>query len=195
MYRAYCGIGSRDTPEWVRSFMRSTAGILFAKGWVLRSGGADGADLAFEHGLNREHSRGQVNRRLDDAKEIYLPWPGFLSSKSELHPKNYPFTQEEINVSAHFHPAWHNCSDAAKALHTRNMRQMVGLRAIHGGEQIPVKFVVCWTEGGKIKGGTGQALRIAEYLKIPVINFGRASNEQELIKILRELNELQDRFT
>ncbi len=36
--------------------------------------------------------------------------------------------------------------------------------------ETPVSFVVCWTIGGKISGGTGQALRIAKDLGIPIFN-------------------------
>ena len=36
----------------------------------------------------------------------------------------------------------------------------------------PVSFVVCWTPGGEVTGGTGQALRIAAdpQYNIPVFN-------------------------
>jgi hypothetical protein len=34
----------------------------------------------------------------------------------------------------------------------------------------PVKFVVCWTPGGKVVGGTGVAIQIAHKNNIPVIN-------------------------
>jgi hypothetical protein len=32
------------------------------------------------------------------------------------------------------------------------------------------KFVVCWTPGGLLKGGTAQAMRIAHAYGIPVFN-------------------------
>jgi hypothetical protein len=44
----------------------------------------------------------------------------------------------------------------------------------------PVKFVVCWTKDGKNTGGTGQALRIADYFHIPVFNFYRESDIEKL---------------
>jgi hypothetical protein len=48
---------------------------------------------------------------------------------------------------------------------TRNSFQVLGPDL-----QSPVSFVVCWTTGGKISGGTGQALRIAKDLSIPIFN-------------------------
>ena len=34
----------------------------------------------------------------------------------------------------------------------------------------PSNFVVCYTPDGKASGGTGQAIRIAEYYNIPIYN-------------------------
>lgn len=41
--------------------------------------------------------------------------------------------------------------------------------------QTPVEFVCCWTRNGEIDGGTGQALRIAIDMGIPIFNFGSMS--------------------
>jgi len=49
----YSGIGSRSTPENILHMMGDVAYRLANKGWILRSGGADGADNAFEQGLLR----------------------------------------------------------------------------------------------------------------------------------------------
>ena len=58
----YAGIGSRETPIEVQSKMSKVAKMLEDKGYTLRSGGADGADFAFEKGL------GKISKN----KEIYL---------------------------------------------------------------------------------------------------------------------------
>ena len=60
---SYAGIGSRKTPVHILSKMRRVAERLEVRGYTLRSGGADGADTAFEEGCKR--------------KEIFLPQPGF----------------------------------------------------------------------------------------------------------------------
>ena len=36
----------------------------------------------------------------------------------------------------------------------------------------PVDAVVCWTREGRVEGGTGMAIRIAEANGIPVFNLG-----------------------
>lgn len=55
----YAGVGSRATPEPVLDLMRRCATRLEVLGYTLRSGGANGADTAFEEGCCR--------------KELYLP--------------------------------------------------------------------------------------------------------------------------
>ena len=61
----------------------------------------------------------------------------------------------------------------------RNAMQILG----RWGDN-PVDFVVCWTKDGKASGGTGHALRIAEYYNIPVFNLkneGALNDLKELI--------------
>lgn len=48
----YTGVGSRETPEDVLQQMRDLSVYLDEKGYALRSGGAVGADQAFEHGAS-----------------------------------------------------------------------------------------------------------------------------------------------
>jgi hypothetical protein len=175
----YAGIGSRETPEHMQTIMNQVARYLESEGWILRSGAAEGADRAFEEGIH------------DEAKEIYLPWAGYNNHPSELNPKVYPFTQMEQDFTAHYHPAWKKCSPSARLLHQRNTRIVLGLEPIHGPHVKPVRFIVCWTVRGMPVGGTGQALRIAASYKIPIINFGKATNPKELEKQLLELDDIQ----
>lgn len=74
-----------------------------------------------------------------------------------------------------FHPAWDKCDEHAKALHARNSLIMMG-----DWLDDPVKFVVCWTKGAAVTGGTGQALRIAAAMKIPVFNIADPRHAQNL---------------
>ena len=64
--RYYTGIGSRETPPEALQTMARCARWLAEHGLVLRSGGAPGADTAFESGVDQA-----------DAKVIYVPWDGF----------------------------------------------------------------------------------------------------------------------
>lgn len=137
----YAGIGSRKTPWEICDMMQMLGMQLAELGLTLRSGRAVRADQFFEQGCDATNGR----------KEIFTP----------DHCR-----AEWIEHAAHFHPKWEKCEGYAQLAHGRNSAIMLGANL-----NAPVKFVVCWTEGGKIKGGTGQALRIAEAMKIPIFNF------------------------
>lgn len=168
--RYYAGIGARDTPESILEDMSLAARYLELAGWKLRSGGAAGADTAFENGV----------RDVGQNAEIFLPWKGFRKNQS---PK-YGSTLEARTIAKQFHPNWANVSCAGRDFHARNVYQILGEDLVSHS-----KFVLCWTEGGKIKGGTGQALRMAEHFKIPVINFGNLSTDEVSDKILEQIEQ------
>lgn len=94
----YAGIGSRETPERVLNQMNAIAILLQQEGWTLRSGGAAGADTAFELGAG-VHKEIFYARDADDAA---------------------------IELAAKYHPAWHRCSPTAKKLLARNGYQILG---------------------------------------------------------------------
>ena len=153
-YTAYAGIGSRDTPEDILALMRGIALMLYERGYTLRSGGAEGADTAFEYG-----TPGMA------LMEIFLPWEGF-NGKSSTLPKNVVLARgEAMSIAERYHPNWAACSEGVRKLMARNTFQILGFDC-----HSPVAFVVCWTKDGKASGGTGQALRIAEDRKIPISN-------------------------
>jgi hypothetical protein len=183
----YAGIGARVTPAHMLNIMSHVAKHLFTEGWTLRTGAGGGADTVFEQAVDQIAYEQGVNAR----KEIYLPWKGFNNSTSYLHPGHIPFSDQETAFTARFHPAWDRCTPAAQRLHTRNTRIMLGHPSLHGEKVRPVRFVVCWTEGGKVQGGTGQALRIAQALNIPVFNLGSATNTAELEAMIHEIERLQ----
>ena len=128
----YAGIGSRKTPPNVLRTMY-LIGHSLARVAVLRSGHAIGADLAFEAGA----------RDANGQREIFLPGDAWGNPNWRHHAKRY-------------HPTWSICSDYAKDCHARNSAIVLGADL-----NDPVDFIVCWTKDGLIKGGTGQALRIA----------------------------------
>lgn len=163
----YSGVGSRETPQHVQDTMRTVAAELGARGWTLRSGHAEGADSAFELGA------------FGRSKEIYLPWNGFngrhFGVDDAINPAALDNYKQAMVYAEHFHPAWEKCSRGARGLHTRNIYQILGQDL-----NTPVKCVVCWTKDGKSSGGTGQALRLAEYLEIPVFNLHDPAKLEEL---------------
>ncbi|MBU2792723.1 DUF4326 domain-containing protein [Acidithiobacillus thiooxidans] len=154
----YAGIGSRSTPDPVLQVMRKIAHRLSELGYTLLSGGASGADSAFQAGCTGK-------------KEIYLPWAGFRDWQADFC---IPLpSSEAFRVAEVVHPAGNRMNDRARALMARNSHQVLGadLRS-------PVDFVVCWTPDScesestrsRTTGGTGQAIALADRWGIPVIN-------------------------
>ena len=160
----YAGIGSRKTPVNVLEAMTALAAKLEESGWVLRSGGANGADTAFERGVTDPR-----------AKEIFLPWRGFNGSDSPL----CEITSEAYAMAKVFHPAWERCSSAARKFHARNCYQVLGATL-----QSPCKMIVCWTPNALMTGGTGQALRIAQHHNIRIKNLADAEVFDAMIEYI-----------
>ena len=152
----FAGIGSRDTPPQILKLMEDIAIVLAQRGWVLRSGLADGADQAFHVGATM--AKGQ--------QENYIPWKGFNGANAQaIVAPELPNWEIALGISSQFHPAWDKCSDGAKKLHGRNLYQIAGKNL-----DLPVDCVVCWTKNGQEVGGTAQAMRIAKHLQIPIFN-------------------------
>lgn len=168
----YAGIGSRRTPPDILKLMQLIALDLSAAGYTLRSGGADGADLAFEDGASK--------------KEIFLPWKGFNNNTSLL----YDIPVKAFEISAQYHPRWKALTQAAKKLMARNAQQVLGKNLDN-----PVEFVICYTPDGCTKGeertkdtgGTGQAISIASSVNIPVYNLQREMDRQLVQELLEQL--------
>lgn len=148
----YTGIGSRSTPPDVLAEMMNIARRRAKAGLCLRSGGADGADAAFEAGAG-------------DLKEIWLPWIRFNGNGSLLIGDDAAAHAIAKEVLGDFH--WSRCNLAAKKLHARNCHQVLGIDL-----KTPSEEVVCWTPRGAVVGGTATALKIAAAWGIPILNLG-----------------------
>lgn len=173
----YAGIGSRRTPKDALYVMEQLAVRLADSGYVLRSGGADGADWAFEHGC--AIAGGEM--------EIYLPWKGFNHNTSSLctqHPDTY-------KIAAELHVAWNYLSAAAQTLMARNVHQVLGRDL-----QTPVDFVVCYTPDGCTSierytsktGGTGLAIALASVNNIPVFNLRNKDAVKHLVDFVSSVD-------
>lgn len=155
----YAGVGSQSTPESVCKVMKFIAQILCIGGYILNSGGAKGADSAFESGVPQ-----------DEKKQIILPYKFFNKNPSQLYPET--ISPELIEIAESYVHKFHPNPFALmkkggfgfKAM-KRNTFQVLGMDL-----KTPVDFVCCWTKDGKASGGTGQAIRIARHHGIKVYN-------------------------
>jgi hypothetical protein len=159
----YAGIGSRETPAAERGLMTEIARLLAARGSLLRTGGADGADTAFLSGclLWGPHY------------ELYLPWPGY---SNQAPPTLVRPTERALEIAARYHPQWPLLKHSERQLHGRNVHQILGAEC-----DTPVRAVICWTPDGSLDGasressGTGMALRVAcgEVPDVEIVNLAR----------------------
>lgn len=160
MGKIYAGVGSRETPDHVLNLMTAGASELSKQGWALRSGHAYGADYAFESGSSRS--------------EIHLPWASYNKALNRIEGASYivpEITAEIHNIAAAHHPAWDRLSDAVKAFMYRNVTIVLGIELA-----TPADMLVCWTPQGKVTGGTGHAMRVAQTHGIPIFNLALPSD-------------------
>jgi hypothetical protein len=146
------GIGSRETPPHILKEMFTIGDFCRSNKIYIRSGHAAGADSAFEEGAQ-------------EYCIAYLPWITFQSDTVSEAKRYTPTDQEFIALESHaalYHPAWNRLSSSVKKLMARNSAQILGKNLDR-----PVE---CWTSDGEASGGTGQALRIAKALDIPIFN-------------------------
>lgn len=162
--RFYTGIGSRETPIDLQQLMTNIAKALSNDNWCLRSGGADGADSAFETGA--------------DLKRIYLPWNGFNDKYADNRYYVVPQYNEEMVLD--YHPDPYRLSKAGMKLMSRNTYQVLGDKLDN-----PSTMLICWTRDGKMSGGTAQAMRIAADFSVPIYNL---HDENALTKLCNDFD-------
>lgn len=168
--RTYAGIGARRAPDDMLALAQMVAERLDEKGWTLRSGHAPGMDQAFETGAGRN-------------AEVYLPWPSFEHSEPlEADTIIDRPTSAAMNIAGRYHPHWERCSRGARALHGRNVHQILGRDC-----NAPCRFVICWTAHAEISGGTGQAVRVALDYGVPIFNLAR-DVDRERVEVLLVLD-------
>lgn len=143
----YAGIGNRKIPDEAFSFLEKVGIFLSQKGYFLRSGNAAGADTAFQVG-----SRGNNQ---------FFVWKDA--------------TPAAIELASRFHPAWHMCSDHAKALHGRNSMIILGKDLNE-----PVDFIACYAVDEE-NGGTALGIRLARAHGIPVFNLYKPEDYTKLL--------------
>ena len=166
----YTGIGSRKTPANVLREMEDISLTCYRLGWHLRSGGAKGADKAFESNAA-------------DRCVSYRPTDQMPQEAYDIARKFYePYSKREFGRS------WSSTKAITKGLMTRNVYQVLG-----DDLNTPSQFVICWTPDGcessetrtKATGGTGQAIAVATAFQVEVINLYNPDAIDRLEKMIR----------
>lgn len=167
----YAGIGHRDlggftepnTKEPVENVMAWIAGKLEQLGYTLNSGGAKGADAAFEYGVK-------------DAvhKNIFRPSDA---------------TEETRAIAQELHPSHEWLKGHALDLYARNTNQVFG-RNLDKTIDFIVCYTKdgceSYTTRSRDSGGTGQAIEMATRKGAPVFNM---KNADWFVRLKRFLNE------
>jgi len=152
----YTGVGSRKTPVSILKLMTRFAQCQYDQGYTLRSGGAKGADQAFERGAQ------------GDADIFYA---------NEA-------TEEAMDLARRFHPGWDRLSDYAKRLHGRNAFQVLGPRLNEPSEFLicwtPDGCITHQSRSWNT-GGTGTAISIADKYEVPVLNLKNPSTYNQIL--------------
>jgi hypothetical protein len=164
----YGGVGARGTPPSVIQRMISVGKQLALLGGTLRSGAADGADTAFETGCHLAWG----------GHEIFLPWRNFNKHPSQ----HYTVTPKAFEL-AKIHPRYEALSQGVKKLMGRNSQILMGPTM-----DTPVDSLLAWTPKGRVVGGTGHTILLAQQLNIPVINLSDSTWKEELNALLTKLS-------
>lgn len=158
MSKYYTGIGSRETPSDICSLMTKISRRLEKKGYILRSGGAKGADLAFQEGVQKIQNT--------------IIYYAYTSIPDWAFEKVNEYTDKNRNFDT-FAPY-------ARKLLARNMMQVLGEDGT-----TPSKFLICWTPQGKEVGGTRYAMRCAKAHGVPIFNLGIPEDRERLERFVK----------
>lgn len=163
----WTGVGSQSVAEdsVLTQRLQNIGYMLTSQGGILRSGGADGADEAFEFGWQSWWFQATPEQRTGATIEIFLPWKGFNGHASPLYTSSPD--PEALRIASEIHPNWKMCTPPVRKLHARNIHQVLGQDL-----KTPSNVVVCWTPEGQEVGGTRTAIVCAKRNGVPVVNLG-----------------------
>lgn len=158
MRRYYTGVGARRTPAYILDLMTLIAVNMESKGNTLRSGGAAGADRAFEAGAG-------------SLKQI------FVAAQA---------TDKAMQIAGDLHPAWDRCPPFAKRLHGRNAFQILGPQLDFPSEMLICWTPDgCCSHAQRTigTGGTGTAISIADKFDVPIYNMYHINHIKKILEM------------
>lgn len=165
LVKYYTGVGSRTAPKEIGEVIIKVSQKLEDLGYILRSGGAGGADSYFEETIKN--------------KEIFIPWYGFNNIRDGIVPQE---TELAYNLLKEIHPAYDKLSQGAIKLHLRNVNQVLGKDL-----NKPSDFLICWAKTDKQgvpTGGTRTAWKIAEKFNISRFNLFVKEDYNRILKLI-----------
>lgn len=185
--KTFAGIGSRETPEPILRIMTRAGTVLCNLGYRLRSGGAGGADLAFQLGVRLSP------RFYEIGMEIYIPWNNFSDFYEDPSEgiwnadKFYDTKERSKEIAIQARGSAERLSPGGLSLHARNSYQALG-RFLDD----PVKMVICYAKplsNNRVKGGTNTAVQIARSHNVPIINLATDDGYSRMTAFLKKHEE------
>jgi hypothetical protein len=174
----FAGIGTRGaTAREIGTIIEVCASLSALGGWCY-SGNADGCDIACQTGAGKQST-------------AWIPWPrfNFQVYDAEALCGDVVDAGEGKRGRKYAEEAFPNLASAKQGVQkimTRNAYQVIGDKS-----HPRVAFVLCCADPDPVRivaGGTGQAVRIATALKIPVFNLRSRKNfTDEMMKLVRRL--------
>lgn len=167
-------IGSRNISKQEKELAFETGKILADKGFICRSGNANGADKAFQRAFPY------------DQTEVFLPWDGFnepyigkcfTPSKEML-----AFAKDQL-VATGVMPWLYNTKHSIQRLHGRNYFQVVGRDNILSN--VCVYFAD--EKNGEPEGGTRTAVMLCRHFGVPTFNLRLEEDRKRFEGLLNEL--------
>lgn len=164
--RTYAGIGDVNIPANIQELMKMIGEELAHQGYVLRTGGAKGADTAFMEGCDKAKG----------IKEIFYP--------SDIH-----VNAKTLKIAKEIHGHWEYCENKQPKpgnkysfpvqAHCRNMK-------IINGDLLnnPVEFTIAYQDINQVTGGTWQGIKYSKKLGIKVYNLFVEKDRNEIIDIV-----------
>lgn len=162
---AYAGIGSRAITPAETKKIHDLSSELAKLNFVVYSGNAEGSDVAFQRG-----SGGKC--------VLFLPWLSFNRQVFDPVAPGAALAHYDVGDTLlgrisvqRYHPRPTSLSQGAHRMMCRNYHQVAGYDA-PGEARPPASFVVCCADSTPtgVAGGTGQAVRIAADLGVPIWN-------------------------
>jgi len=165
MNKTYAGIGTRATTPADRELLFDTAAWLAKRDWHLFTGAAVGADQAFAEGALSVG--GKVT--------LCLPWPSYEWKWVKAHPT------WDVQIVGPYHDlAW----DSVDLYHPNASQLKDSVRSLHARNYLIVddrKFIIALPKlGPQGLGGTGQGIRVAEGLGIPIIRLDDPDDRERI---------------
>ena len=161
----YAGIGARKTPSDVLEYMKLQGKLLAEKGYILRSGGAQGADSAFEMGCDSVSGKKQI-------------WSSYNKHEWKEHQWVLPIVSDVCWERDFF-----TMKRFSQTLIGRNTYQIYG-DPDNLEDCVKSEFVLYWSQpknGENCSGGTRYAIRMAIRVGIPCFNLHNQKADYEAV--------------